>query len=141
MPISFVIHGAPRGKGRPRFGVVRGRATAFTDKQTVAYERTIQSAARSVMATREPLDGPVWVRINIFIQIPVSAPKWKQAQMRDGSIRPTRTPDADNVAKAVLDGINGVVFADDKQVVGMGVTKFYSDHARVEVTVGEVSHG
>lgn len=138
MPVSFVIHGEPRGKGRPRIGVVRGHARAFTDQKTRDYEDQVRAAAQAVMANQDQLEGAVWVRINVFMRIPASASKKKQAAMRDGAIRPCKTPDLDNVAKAILDGINGVVFKDDKQVCGIGCTKFYSDHPRVDVTVGPI---
>nr|DAQ86101.1 MAG TPA: Endodeoxyribonuclease RusA [Caudoviricetes sp.] len=48
------------------------------------------------------------------------------------------TPDADNIAKAVLDGLNGVVYADDKQIVELKVIKAYAEVPRVEVTIEEI---
>jgi len=144
MPVSFVIHGDPRGKGRPRFGKRGRHMVAYTDAKTATYEKQVQAAAQSVMAGRPPYEGAVWVRINAFYPIPKSAPKYKKALMRDGKMRPAKKPDLDNVNKAILDGLNTIAFNDDAQVCGIGSTKFYSDHTRVEVTVGpigEISHG
>lgn len=135
MRISFTIHGEPRGKGRPRFSR-SGRV--FTDPKTVAYERAIKATAQSVMAGRAALDGPVWVRIEAFLAAPSSASKKKRAAMLSGELRPTKRPDLDNIDKAILDGINGVVFKDDSQVVGLGSLKFWTDKPRVEVSVGLV---
>ena len=55
--------------------------------------------------------------------------------MRDGLLRPTTKPDIDNVIKAVLDGLNGVAYADDSQVVALSASKCYSDDPRVVVIV------
>jgi Holliday junction resolvase RusA-like endonuclease len=142
--VSFVIQQV-RGKGRPRFGVVRGRAMAFTDPQTRAYEKVIKAAASNVMAGREPLQGPVWVRVDAFVPVPKGTSKVKAAAMLAGDIRPTKKPDLDNVLKAILDGINGVIYGDDKQVVAFGSTKRYGEQERILVTVGQCdadgSHG
>jgi len=42
--------------------------------------------------------------------------------------------DVDNVAKAVLDALTGVVFHDDSQVEKLLVTKTVGDRARISVT-------
>ena len=45
-----------------------------------------------------------------------------------------RRPDVDNVAKAVLDALTGVVFHDDSQVERLLVTKVVGDRPRISVT-------
>jgi Holliday junction resolvase RusA-like endonuclease len=47
--------------------------------------------------------------------------------------------DVDNLAKGVLDALNGVAFADDSQIVELHVTKSYGDVGRTEVKLGNVS--
>jgi FKBP12-rapamycin complex-associated protein len=47
-------------------------------------------------------------------------------------------PDLDNLAKAVLDGCNGVVFEDDRQVVKLCLTKRYAQAGRVAVSFEEI---
>ena len=54
---------------------------------------------------------------------------------RDQKIRPTGKPDIDNIIKAVLDGLNGVAFKDDAQVVFISAQKLYSDTPRLVVIV------
>jgi Holliday junction resolvase RusA-like endonuclease len=46
-------------------------------------------------------------------------------------------PDIDNVVKAILDGLNGVVFADDAVVAQLVASKHYGEE-RVEVQVENV---
>ena len=50
---------------------------------------------------------------------------------------PKVKPDLDNVVKAVLDALNGVVYRDDAQVVNLVATKRYATEPRVEVYVFE----
>lgn len=126
----ITIPGKPRGKGRPRFTQM-GRV--YTDDATAAYENLVKMAWLKEHPVR--FDGPVSVCVVANYQIPASTPKKLQAQMRVGDIVPTVKPDLDNVVKAVLDGLNGVAFLDDKQIVKLTANKQYSDDACVLVTV------
>ena len=49
----------------------------------------------------------------------------------------TKKPDADNVLKIVMDGLNGVAYEDDKQVVDATVHKRSWTDARVMVDISE----
>lgn len=126
----ITIPGKPRGKGRPRFAQV---GHAYTDDMTAAYENLVKMAWVKEHPVR--FGGPVSVCVVANYQIPASKPKKLQARMRSGEIVPTVKPDLDNVVKAVLDGLNGVAFLDDKQIVKLTATKQYSDDACVLVTV------
>jgi len=63
-------------------------------------------------------------------------PKWGPYEVIIDIERTDRSPvhDVDNVAKAVLDALTGVVFHDDSQVEKLLVTKRESDTARITVT-------
>lgn len=53
-------------------------------------------------------------------------------------------PDSDNCLKAVLDGLQGVAYANDRQVVdarGVRLVAWTRDAERTEVEVGEVEEG
>jgi Holliday junction resolvase RusA-like endonuclease len=47
-------------------------------------------------------------------------------------------PDIDNYAKAILDALNGVMWADDGQIVQLTASKSYGE-PRVEIEIQEVS--
>jgi Holliday junction resolvase RusA-like endonuclease len=51
----------------------------------------------------------------------------------DKYVFPIKKPDLDNIAKAILDALNGVAWHDDSQVVELIVEKCYSFTERVEV--------
>ena len=53
-------------------------------------------------------------------------------------IMPTKRPDVDNVIKCVADGLNGIAWRDDSQIVSVLANKFYSTRPRVEIEITEV---
>ena len=132
-PITINVPGDPRGKGRPRFG----HGAVYTDKKTVAFEQSLAWAAKLEMAGRDPFSGPVIVTIGAYMPIPLSWNRTAHLEAISGARRPSVKPDADNIAKAVLDALNGVVFHDDKQVVEMMVMKKYGVQPSTVVTVRE----
>lgn len=70
-----------------------------------------------------------------YYQIPKSAPKYIKEKMRRGEIRPTVTPDYDNVSKLLGDGLNNVAYKDDRSIIEAHICKLYDDIPRVVVTV------
>ena len=52
-----------------------------------------------------------------------------------GDIRPTKTPDYDNIGKIISDALNGVAYRDDAQIVEANISKYYSNLPRVEVMI------
>ena len=75
----------------------------------------------------------IYIRIIAHFAIPASVPKKKRRDMEAGVLRPVRTPDADNILKAVCDALNKVAYRDDAQVVDAQVSKYYSNQPRVEL--------
>ena len=49
----------------------------------------------------------------------------------------TKKPDADNLAKAILDALNGVAYPDDAQIVTLTVRKRYGEADMVHVLIEE----
>jgi Holliday junction resolvase RusA-like endonuclease len=59
----------------------------------------------------------------------------------NGCIYPTKKPDADNIAKIILDALNGVAYTDDTQVINLLVQKRYGEAPEVKVEITEVNNG
>lgn len=113
--VTFDVWGNVRGKGRPRFA--RG-GHAYTPKTTRDYERAIREAFENAPERPpEPFSGPISVCIMTYRQLPKSTPK------RVTSEPDTHKPDVDNMAKIVLDALNGVAWLDDAQVTSLTVVK------------------
>jgi crossover junction endodeoxyribonuclease RusA len=112
--VKYVVGGMPQGKQRPRLGK-GGRV--YTPKATKRFERMIAWAALGVRPRGWILDGRF--RVEVI-----------------GYYPDDRRRDADNLLKSVLDGMNGVLYNDDSQVVEASVTKETDRlRPRTEVTV------
>jgi Holliday junction resolvase RusA-like endonuclease len=143
--VAFTVPGEPQGKGRPRVGRVAGHARMFTPAKTVAYEGLVAHAAHEAMAGHPPFAVACVLELDVVCSVAASWSGRKRAQALAGEIRPTKKPDADNVLKAVCDGMNGVVWNDDVQAVDVVLRKRYGAtpgvHVRVAVLGAEVGAG
>jgi Holliday junction resolvase RusA-like endonuclease len=133
--IAFTVPGEPQGKGRPRIGKVGQHARMFTPAKTVAYEGLVAHAAQQAMRGAALFDQPCRIELDVLCTVPASWSGKKRAQALAGAIRPAKKPDADNVLKAVCDGLNGVVWRDDVQVVEWSGRKLYAETPGVHVRV------
>lgn len=131
--IAFTIPGQPVAKGRPRACIRGGKVATYTPDNTARYENLVKLAAQEAMKGLPPIGGAVALEVKVFLAVPASWPKKKQAEAVAGTVRPNGRPDADNLLKSVADGMNGVVFADDAQVTSCLVQKRYDTAPRVEV--------
>lgn len=139
MYMFFEVPGTPRGKQRPRVVRQNGRTISFTPDQTVQYENLVRWCYKTAEnSKRFPDDMPLKVIINAYYEIPKSASKKKRAQMIDGELRPTKKPDADNIAKIICDALNGIAYRDDAQVVTCIINKRYSEEPSVSVEIEEI---
>ena len=86
----------------------------------------------------EPLEGALNVEINFYRRVQKSATKKERLRRLSGVDRPIVKPDLDNYIKSTLDALNGVIWADDNEIVELQAHKFYSDNPRIELTVHEL---
>ena len=131
--VSFAVFGKVMGKGRPRF--TRG-GHAYTPKATRDYEKALREAYENAPGRpSEPFSGPKAVCIMTYRQLPKSTPK---SVIREPD---THKPDADNVAKIVLDALNGVAWLDDAQVTSLTVVKLDRTRSpeRLSVSITELN--
>lgn len=123
--VYFFVPGKVQGKARPRFSSRSG--TVYTPEKTKSYERQI---AEAYEAQRGPcFKGAVTVVIEAVFPIPKSWTRAKKAEALAGKLPPGK-PDIDNILKVVLDGLNGIAYEDDKQVVLTQCKKVYVDTTR-----------
>jgi len=138
MRAEFCIYGEPQGKGRPKFSTVNGHARAMTPDKTVLYENLVKTEYRNQSGKRFPDDAMLDVRIFAYYSMPKSVSKKKRQAMLDKKLRPTKTPDFDNIGKVICDSLNGIAYRDDAQIVDAMVRKFYSDNPRVVVSISDI---
>ena len=141
--IEFFVPGTPVGKGRPRAARRGAGVVMFTPGKTADYEALVAATAAAALAgdapTHQLLDGPLEAVLEMRFPVPASWSKAKRARALAGVEWHTSKPDADNVAKAILDACNGVVFRDDSQVVILIATKAFSEEPGVRVVIRECS--
>ena len=134
--VNFTIPGKAQAKQRPKFNRFSGRA--YTPKQTVEYENWVKTCYLEKYRGQKPLEKPLKVKIIAYYEVPRSASEKKKLQMLHNEIFPTIKPDTDNIAKSILDSLNGIAYKDDKQVVDLRVRKQYAEVPSVSVWISEV---
>nr|DAF76015.1 MAG TPA: Endodeoxyribonuclease RusA [Caudoviricetes sp.] len=127
MRIEFTAPVVAVPKARPRF--TRSGRT-YTPAKTQAFEKQIALMARRAMAdagVSRVESGAVTVLAYFYYTPPQSWSKKRKLELIKKVVVPKTTkPDIDNLKKAVLDGMNGVVFADDALVSRISAEKAYS---------------
>jgi Holliday junction resolvase RusA-like endonuclease len=123
----------PKPKGRPRM-TRRGRA--YTPKRTHDYEKLISDYYKG--NTTDYYDSAIKVSLIFYMPIPKSMSQKKRALMESGEIKCTaHTGDADNLAKAVTDALNGVAYEDDCLITDLHIKKRYGSFVGTEMTISE----
>jgi Holliday junction resolvase RusA-like endonuclease len=137
MKIAFTVLGPPRGKQRPKFSTLGGHVTARNPKETVMYENLVRVSYQQVHQQRQ-LGGAISAEIKAYFPIPQSTSKKVRLKMLSGEELHTKKIDCDNLAKIVLDSLNGLAYHDDSQISKLTVEKMYGEEPRVEITLTEL---
>ena len=125
MTIKFTVYSNAIPKGRPRFSK---RGFVYTPKGTQKWETLVKVIAQG---HRPPqlLDTPLRVELVFWVQRPKSRPK--------KCLYPDRRPDLDNLGKAVVDALEGIIFTNDSRIVDKILKKRYGT-PRVEITISDM---
>ena len=113
--ITFTIPGQPRPKQRARGG--NGRH--YTPEATRQWEETVGWYANNAMSRggHDILTVPLMLSVIFYREH-------------------ERKADLDNLVKSIQDGMNGIVYEDDKQVVVLNARVLYEQETpRVEVEI------
>lgn len=123
MRITFKVP-ALRGQGRPRFSKYSG---AYKSKKDLEYENLIKECFFKVAKDFEPSKRPVSIKIEANYKLAKSTPKYVADEVTYSGYDyvPQTKPDIDNIAKSVLDALNGVAYIDDKQVYNLTCAKYF----------------
>jgi Holliday junction resolvase RusA-like endonuclease len=134
--IRFTIFGRPQPQGSTK-------AFVFFDKNTGKHRAAVTSANPKLKSWRQevslvakqamqslgamPRQVPISVIAVFYFSKPQSAKK---------SAHKTTRPDSDKLLRATLDGLTGIVFEDDAQVIDVRVVKRFGSPERTEIAVG-----
>jgi len=109
--VKFTVPGRPRGKERPRMG---RNGKFYTPKTTREYEESVAWFARNAYK-EEPTKDPV--RLDLTIRSSKSK------------------ADTSNILKAIEDGMNGIIYVDDRQIKEIHISRIEGDGEGVDVAV------
>lgn len=143
--IEFTIIGFPVAEARARF---TRQGVAYTPAKTRAWKQLVRKTATAAAieaGLHEPIAGPVALYLEFVMPVPPSWTKGKKLKASLGELQPTSKPDIDNLAKAIMDGINNclddddkpIIWHDDSQVVRLVATKRYGQTGLVNVNISE----
>jgi len=108
---TFTVPGRPRGKERPRMG---RNGKFYTPRTTREYEETVAWFAKTAYKG-EPTKDPVRL---------------------DMTIRSSKSKaDTSNILKAIEDGMNGIIYVDDRQIKEIHISRIEGDGEGVDVAV------
>ena len=122
--IEFEILGKPLGKARPR---VTRKGFTYTPQKTVNYESLIRWTFQSEFSNHKPFEEIVKATITAIYEIPKSYTKKKINEIKEHNYLYNHKSDCDNIAKIVLDSLNGIAYRDDTQVAILNVCKLYGE--------------
>jgi len=103
----------PVAKERPRTHLVKGSLITYTPKRTAAAERALRE-----QWTGAPALGPIDVDITFSdteVELAMFEAQLPESRKLKGDI--------DNYLKLIMDALNGVAWADDRQIVSVSARK------------------
>lgn len=109
--VSFKVIGKAVPQARPRFAA----GHAYESANSRRYKQLVRQTASVAMDMTLPITTPVRVELEEI----------RRLKSKQDGYAVTR-PDLDNIIKALLDGMNGIVYTDDSQVVAINASKRYA---------------
>lgn len=121
MSLGFKIYGEPKPLARPRvyrvgakgMRAVQPRTDWFSAVQVTAMDMTTEALQYDLW------DKPLDVRLDFHMKRVSGLPKSYEKPH-------IKKPDLDNLIKSVVDGLSGILFEDDKQIVDLHASKRYA---------------
>ena len=122
MTAHINIPGKIVGKQRPKFSRQGNFVKTYTPEKTVNYENWVKMCW--MQSEQEKLSGNIIAVIVARFIIPQSYSNKKRRELNEKPC--PKKPDCDNIAKSILDALNGIAYDDDAQIVDLSVSKVYS---------------
>ena len=119
--VSFRIPGKPAPQPRPRKGK---HGNFYSNSPKSAEWKDLIRLFSKKYYQKPPWPGPVGMQLDFEMPIPkaVKDQHWV-----------AKKPDIDNLAKAVMDALSGLIYEDDAQICALVVIKTYSETPGVNV--------
>ena len=134
--IQVTIRGEIKTKQRPRATVIGGHARVYSSKDTIMYENYVKyEYQRQCPYYFE--NKPLKATIIAYFLPPNELAKYGEDVK---FVACTKNKDLDNIAKTILDALNGIAYEDDKQIVELHCEKYWSTNSTeyIEVKIDTV---
>lgn len=105
-------------KERPRLSAAGRKMYIYTPQETSKFEKQVALAALTA-ANGKVLFGDIAISIKLYFS-------------------DKRFGDLDNYAKSILDGLQGTLFENDKQVARLSIERYIDKDERAEIYIGEI---
>ena len=136
MRYKFEIYEKAIGKERPRYSAKTHRM--YTPTRTNTFEEKVKNAFLSKYNIQTgPTEKPLEAIIKVQFAPPESLSKKKKNTLLFTPY--DKKPDCDNLAKSILDALNGLVYKDDKQITYLSIEKLYGEENKIEVDLEELN--
>lgn len=128
--ITFTVYGNPIPKARARtVRLKNGKSHSFTPIETEIWENIIRTSALPHRPERL-LEGALALEATFYFMPPKNRPKKR--------VYPSVKPDLDNLTKSVKDALEGLIYANDSQIVEEHTRKLYDKTPRIEVVIKQI---
>ena len=101
------------------------------------YQRDVQVACKQEWGNKELIETAVEIHLEFIRSYPNNLPKRETSRERRLKEALVRKPDLDNLCKAAIDGIKGIIIKDDTVVVKLSAEKRFGPEAMTVITIKE----
>ena len=113
----LLIRGFPVAQGRPRFARIGEGVRAYDPAKSRTWKQDV--AVQAIAQKPRMMEGPLDMELIFYLPRPKSLPKKVRHHVKK--------PDIDNLNKSVLDGLKGIAYKDDSQIVCKKTDKVYAE--------------
>ena len=135
--MSQLINMTVPGEPKPWQVWVRKSAPTPGYLEFKAYQQTIQAKCLEAWATKPLIETAVEIHLEFVRSYPKNLPKREASLERKVREAICRKPDLDNMVKAAIDGVKGIIIKDDTVVVKLSAEKRFGPEPKTVITVSD----
>ena len=135
--MSQLINMTIPGEPKPWQVWVRRSAPTPGYLEFKAYQATIQAKCLEAWGTKPLIETAVEIHLVFIRSYPKNLPKKEASRERRLREALVRKPDLDNMVKAAIDGVKGIIIKDDTVVVRLSAEKRFGPEPMTMITVKE----
>ena len=133
--MSELINMTVPGEPKPWQVWVRRSAPTPGYLEFKAYQETIQAKCLEVWRNKPLIETAVAIHLVFIRSYPKNLPKKEASRERRLREALVRKPDLDNMVKAAIDGVKGIIIKDDTVVTQLSAEKRFGPEPMTMITV------